>query len=183
MDSYAAFQFAATPAGRKVPVGDVLPRNANFQYAVMMWRAEFWDRPISGFPDLQAATATTFPLDALAKARASGGLTEIEPHVAPAAFWEALDLSAAPPVGLRLHLFGESHPVIEALERAEITTAVRAWLPEEVEIFPSDSRWYVRFRDDQPLMFLAADAVTIQRLVLMFPQNILQIPEDFVFAA
>jgi hypothetical protein len=163
-----------------------MPHNSNLAFAIALWDAYVSQGEreihIAGFTDLCKAVGASDALAALKSVRDSGGLTE-GAHSLPSPVSDFLISLGASPLVIRSWPFGQRTPSCSTHPLPLVSQVLSQAKAEEVEAWDSSEQWYLRFRDDDPLFFLAMPRPDIEQLVRLFPDNCREIARDFVFAA
>lgn len=160
----------------------VMPINSGFSYAVILNDAYLGrDTPINGFEKLSAHLNINSPLEALSEARNLCLLTEGKKWL-PAEILKFLTLTGGPECHMR---FGSGKGLrccaINPESLGVDIVASQGCYEGEFEICDKNGSWYLRFRDDEPVIFLAAEEKVIGELTEKFTNNILQVPSDFLY--
>lgn len=161
MTAFSQFKFAQTHARRRRTLSEVMPVGEDLAYFVVLsdayLSADDGERHVSSFGDLQEALGCDDALQALQLARAKGQLTEGD-HQLPASVAGYLAKASTDSPSVRRWVFGASEPTITTIAISEIKDAWSGSDLEEVEVGDHSAQWYLRTRDDEPLIFLAVMA-------------------------
>jgi hypothetical protein len=186
VNPFLGFDFQFGSARRKQPISSVMPTNAGLIYKVVLADAIYCgadggDTHIHSFNDLSKIFCEKDYGKALQIGRKSGRLIESR-RVLPERLISKFQKSADDLVYVR-H-FG----LVNSQENGSIVTRGMLRLElinprlGEVEICDAESTWYMRFRDDDPLIFVAVSLPLGEDLMREFPDLVLAVDADFVYA-
>jgi hypothetical protein len=143
------------------------------------FRRDSDDFPIQTFSDLMKMSDMGDPLSALAFARSSGGLIEGRKQLGPSTIHYLAETDSI--AELRRYRFdggderrpGRTVDLLSNLSDSDV---------EETEMVGAGRSWHVRFRSDEPLIFLAASPVICERVLSMNSDRARLVDSDFVYA-
>jgi hypothetical protein len=139
------------------------------------------DRQLTGLADLCEVLGIESALEALKVARGRGQLTEGS-HALPGAVRDYLASIGHGSTFVRGWTFGTSTPKLSTHSVLQLSEVLRESKFEEVEACDSTQVWYLRFRDDDPLVFLAMPRERVSELVRLSPETCLEVEPGFVYA-
>lgn len=182
-DPYRAFAPSSTAQQRrKIAVAQLTARMPGYEWAAILNNAYLTedgvDVSVVGFRELLGELSGSDAIRRLDEIRRSGYLTEGARGLPPAII-SCMSQAGKQPFLVRSLGSLESKP-ITAQQMAR-----GAWagdVADEVEICDEGSRWYLRVRDDDPLIFLYADAALLDEIEKKSPEYMLRLPDDFVYA-
>lgn len=184
MSPFSTFEFSVDHPRKRSTLTSVMPTNPTFSYAALLVDAYLCrassDVHLRGFHDLCVAVDESGPMIALKKARASGVLSEGVKKMAP-----PLAAFLASTCGQTVYLRSDDSNEVREVASKRLDEDLRAFLPAkggELELCSGNGLWYVGFRDDDPLMFLAASRTWINELVCRFPDTCLVVPRDCIYS-
>lgn len=184
---FSNFEFTGAYARRNQPLSSVMPVNSGFGYVVVLTDAYLRnsnsDIPVGGFEQLCAAFNEHLAMNALVSARKSGSLTEGKKFL-PSAIVDFLVLVGGPTIYIRFEDEGElqCHTIAPSLLKTDII-ASQGVHDREFELCDTYGLWYLRFRDDDAVMFFSAKVDLIDELTTKFPDNCLVVPPDFIYSS
>lgn len=162
-----------------------MPTNPDLGFAIAFGDAYFArngeDLHLSRFADLCEAVGVADVFAAIRAARTSGRLTE-GAHVLPPPVSDFLISIGKGPLVLRQWPVGKGTSSCGKHSLQRIAGVLPSEKAEEVEAWDSAENWYLRFRDDDPFIFLALPTISIERLIVLSPDNCRQVEGNFVYA-
>lgn len=185
MTAFGSFVFAPCSRRRHQTVSDVMPINPGLRYAVVLSDAylhtEGNDRRVSGLADLREALGVASATEALQAARARGQLTEGSRGL-PWAVREYLMSIGQDRTFVRGWTLGSATPSLCSYPTIQFWEVLRRFNFEEVEACDSSEVWYLRFRDDDPLVFLSMQTDFLRELIQLSPDTCIEVEPGFVYA-
>lgn len=184
-EPFSEFKFSNLSTRRCQPLSSVLPINSGFGYAVILTDAYFSeagrDIAVKSFEDLRSVMGADSFMSAIVDARRYGSLTEGKKYLLNDMV-DILISASGPAAYLRIDNDDEEicHRISAELMKSDIT-AVKPGHVGEFELCGERGIWYIRFRDDEPIVFLSAERGLINDLVERFPHNIMGVPPDFTY--
>lgn len=185
MIPFSAFRFAQGQARRRKALSEVMPVGGEFTYFVLLSDAYLGigdgERYIGSFDDLRKALSSGDDLKALLAARANGQLTEGR-HQLPDVVVEHLGLAGSGLAHVRRWGFGGSEPIIATIAVSEINDALTESNFEEIEVGDLSGNWYIRTREDEPLIFVAVVAGPLLEQLRLCKEFCCEVTGDFEYA-
>lgn len=181
----ARLPFHETAFRRKVPLWQVMPAVEGWRLLVLLTEVDValgggeYASPRS-FSDLAGLFAGEVTEAMLATARASGRLAEGRKVLQPAVT-QALSIYSGARVEAVRHGFDGQHELVMARPE-ELTELVANQGNDETEICPASLRWYARFRNDDPLIFLAAEKDVCAEVLEAAPGLSMLVSREFIYA-
>lgn len=186
MTPFASFTFASQRPRRSPTVADVMPINPGLACAVVLGDAYLHrngnDTHLTCFPDLCEALSIGSATEALQAARAEGQLSEGN-HILPSDVRDYLGSLGQGPIFVRGWAFGSSSAEISTHLLVQLSEVLSTAKFEEVEVCDASEIWYLRCRDDDPLIFLSLTRERVAELVRCFPDTCLEVESDFLYSA
>jgi hypothetical protein len=189
MNPFDKFIFSMLHAERGQTVGSVMPANKGFSNAVVFTEAYLRkskaDVLIRGFSDLLSVMDDVSPLGALMRARSDGSLTEGKKWLSPEMTDYLLSVSGNT-FYIRCSCRGSGPTGYSKISVASLNSDIISSQPcheGEFEICDSNGTLYFRFRDDEPVMFLAARADIVSELTRLFADNVHLVEPDFIYCS
>lgn len=186
MTPFSTFSFSQSPSRRHQMLADVMPTNESFVYVVVLADAylsvEGHDRHICGFREFCDVLGIQDAMTALRVARTEGQLTEGR-HALPDAVAEYLIAIGKGQLHVRGWAYGASAPV----HSSHALTRVQEIVPDaqfvEIEVCDSAGTWYLRARDDDPLVFISLCRELLPDLLKRSSDYCQTVGADFEYAA
>lgn len=185
-EPFSGFDFSKSHTRRKQPLNSVMPVNPGFCYAVFLTDAYLRnldsDIPVHDFDNLCASLHEKSAMNALVRARTLGSLTEGKKFL-PAPIVDFLVSVSSSDLYIRFGEDGRSR--CSPLDVKSFSTNIIAELPVrngEFEVCDSKCLWYLRFRDDEPVMFFAAKTAVVHKIIRKFPVNSMEVSPDFIYS-
>lgn len=159
MSYFTDLHFLPAQSAHRTTLSEVLPIGEGWSYFVVLADAYLssteCEAHIKNFRDLQEAIGCDDALQALEIARGSGKLTEGR-HELPDIVANYLGQYSTGPVGVRRWRYGETKSTTEKMDVSAINDAWFGSDTEEIEVVDQSGQWYLRIKDVDPLIFLAA---------------------------
>lgn len=132
------------------------------------------------FTDLAGLFAGEITEAMLGSSRASGRLAEGRKVLQPAVA-QTLSIYSGVRVEAVRHGFDGDQELILA-RPDQLTELVTNQGDDETEICPASLRWYARFRNDDPLIFLAAEKDVCAEVIDAAPASSMLVSREFIYA-
>lgn len=137
------------------------------------------DFPVQTFSDLMKISGMDDPLRALAFARSSGGLIEGRKQLGPPTIQYLAETDGLAELTHYRFDGGDEHRSGRALD---LLSDLQDGDAEETELVGVERKWRIRFRSDEPLIFLAAPSGVCERVLSMNRERAHEVDSDFVYA-
>ena len=184
MNPFVSFTLSADKPQRRQLLGSTMPTNEGLAYATILSDAYFYkagdDTRVTSFARLCELTGETSVLEALTKARSQGCLSEGERELSNE-IQLLLRSVGGKEIYVRRSMSGTTTLDTSAYAIDSLGTIVKEARDDEVELCDSHQFWYLRFRDDDPLIFIAAPSNFIDEVVRRNCQTCLKVGHDFVY--
>ena len=181
------FSFADTHSRRNVLLASVMPRDESLQYYTIITDLTVYlagrEHPCSNFDEFFRVTRFENSANGLESARREHQIIEGEKKL-PASIAVALKGMAKNSESLFIRCWEDPNiycwkvPISEYLMADDLLDV----LPNnhgEFELFDEGSSWYMRIKDDDPFIFLAAPA---SKQLLEMRSGVMTLPPDFTYA-
>jgi len=183
---FSSFAFSWLHAKRKQQLNSVMPVNPGFSYAAFLTDAHLKhldsDISINGLDSLCSSLHEKSAMSALIGTRKSGSLTEGKKFLPIPIVEFLMSVGGA---DLYVRFDDEGGARCSPFDAKFLSINILASLPVrsgEFEICDSKGRWYLRFRDDDAVMFFAAKSDLLDKLIETFPASCIEVPPDFIYS-
>jgi hypothetical protein len=169
---------------RRITLAELVKPRAGYEWAAILTDAylsqDGIEKVIGSFNVLTTEIGARNVLEALDTARRSGRFTEGR-KVLPQATVRSLQRFGVEPFWIR-SLDDSCKEVISAQRMVDnIISTSRAALGD-FALCDTGATWYLRFRDDDPLLFLFAESTLLGEVISEAPENVFEVSRNFIYA-